>query len=87
MEKLSNDIRGRIIDSMEVIRNHHVDDMFEYQVDFSKQDDDNLIYYRDEWIVNLDEVLSDEQYADDMQGLYYGDEVDIYKYFGVEKEA
>ena len=83
MEKLSNEIRERIIDSMEVMRNHHVDDMFEYQVDFSKQDDESLIFYRDEWIVNLDEVISDDQYAEDMQDLYYENGTDIYKYFGV----
>jgi len=87
MEKLSKEIRERIIESMEDMRYRHEDEMFEYQVDFSKQDDESLIYYRDEWIVNLDEVISDEQYAEDMQDLYYEDGTDIYKYFGVENKA
>lgn len=87
MEKLSKEVRKNIVESMEVMRNNHVDDMFEYQVDFSEQDDESLVFYRDEWIVNLDEVLYDEQYAEDMQDLYYEDGTDIYKYFGVEKKA
>ena len=86
MEKLSKEIRENIVYSMEELRKHHEDDMFEYQVDFSKQDDENLVFYRDEWIVNLDEVLSDEQYAEDMQDLYYEDGTDIYEYFGVGRD-
>lgn len=86
MEKLSNEIRENIVESMEDMRYRHEDEMFEYQVDFSKQDDENLIFYRDEWLVDLDEVISDEEYANDMQDLYYGDGTDIYKYFGVGRD-
>lgn len=87
MEKLSKEVRENIVESMEERKHHYEEDMFEYNADFSKLPDEDLIFYRDEWIVNLDEVLFDEQYAEDMQGLFYENGTDIYKYFGVEKKA
>ena len=85
MEKLSKEVRENIVESMERRKHHYEEDMFEYNADFSKLPDEDLIFYRDEWVVNLDEVLHDEQYAEDMQGLFYENGTDIFEYFGVEK--
>lgn len=87
MEKLSKEVRENIVESMEGRKNHYEEDMFECHADFSKLSDEDLIHYRDEWIVELDEVLSDEDYAEDMQELFYENGTDIYEYFGVEKTA
>ena len=82
-QNLSNKIRENIVDIMNQMRaNGEFENQPENEMYFNACSDDELIYYRDEWIVHVME-FDDKDYVNDLQGYLYDE--NVYEYWNIEK--
>lgn len=82
-QNLSNKVRENICEIMYNMVGHGEFEGYpEDNMKFEECSDDELIYYRDEWIVHVME-FDDKDYVNDLQGYLYDE--NVYEYWNIEK--
>lgn len=83
-QKLSNEVRENIVDIMNQMKiNGEFENQPEHEMYFNTCSDDELIYYRDEWIVHVME-FDDKEYVTYLQAYLYNE--DVFEYWNIKKE-
>lgn len=82
-QKLSNKIREKICEIMyDMVHNGEFEGYPEESMKFEECSDENLIEYRDDYIVHIME-FDNKEYVDDLQRYLYDE--NVYEYWDIEK--